>query len=185
MGKSGRKRPRNSKRASEAPAPVEEAEIRGDQALARHYKVVTKTIYTWRQGGLPCRKEGREFFYRLSETDPWVELQRKTNETLNLTPAGKAKLRREEARARKEEVEAARAEREQEAELGDVLPRDEWELFAIEVVQKARDRFARLPKMLCKHVPRKFHAVMQKEGDSDVRKICEEMARDLAEGAAD
>jgi Spy/CpxP family protein refolding chaperone len=177
----GKRRPKRA-----APVkPVEEAGIRGDLEVAKRYNVSTRTIKSWRDAGMPHTREGRQCVYKTAETDPWVELQRRTDESLNLTPASKAKLRREEARARREEVEAARAEREEEIELGNVLGRDEWELFAIEVVQKARDQFMRLPKTLCKHVPRKFHAVLQREGENDVRKICEEMARDLAEGAAD
>jgi hypothetical protein len=141
-------------------------------------------VQTWRDEGLPCRADGRQFSYLFSETDPWVELKRKATET-TLSPVGKVKLARETARLRKEEVEAGRAERQEEVELGNVLRRDEWELFAVELIQKARDQIMRLPKMLCKHVPRKFHRVLQTEGERDVRKILDEMARDLAEGATD
>ncbi|MDE2100781.1 MAG: hypothetical protein KGL39_26280 [Patescibacteria group bacterium] len=160
--------------------------IRGDIEAARIYGVSTRTIKTWRDEGMPASKDGREYLYFREKTDPWVELKhRAAADNGDLSPIGKVKLARELARLRKEKVEAGRAERQEEAELGNVLRRDEWELFAIEVVQKARDRLMRLPKMLCKHVPRKCHKVLQTEGEADVRKILEEMARDLAEGATD
>ena len=159
--------------------------IRGDLDAARRYDVSTRTIKTWRDEGMPHERDGRECLYNPAKADPWVELKRKAGDGANLSPVTKVKMARELAKLRKEKVEASQAERKEEAELKNVLRRDEWELFAVELIQKARDQIMRLPKMLCKHVPRKCHRVLQAEGERDVRKILDEMARDLAEGAAD
>jgi len=176
----GRAKAKRSTKNAEAPAP-----IRGDQALAVHYGVTPKTVYAWRQAGLPCEAEGRLFLYRLADTDPWVDAHRQLKESEGLTPASRVRLQREKAKLRQERLKAAGMQRDEDAATGNVLRRDEWELFAVEVVQQARDRFMRLPKMLCKHVPQKYQRVLQREGEADVRKICVEMARALAQGVKD
>ena len=135
---------------------------------------------------MPFRKDSKGCcIYEPEQTDPWVALQRKDNSTDDLSPATKLKLAREAERLKQERLKAAAMERSEAVELGNVLARDEWELFAVEVVQQARDRFMRLPKMLCKHVPRKYHRVLQTEGEGDVRKICAEMARAIEQGVKD
>lgn len=161
-------------------------QIVGDQELARHYVVTPKTVYSWRQIGLPHREEGRQYVYDLDKTDPWVEVQQRAKpSTQELGPGAKLKLAREAERLKQDRIKASMMEREEAAALGNVLNRDEWELFAIEVVQQARDQIMRLPKMLCKHVPAKYRRVLQFEGERDVRKILEEMARSLEHGVKD
>lgn len=163
-------------------------EICGDQELAKRFGVSAKTVYAWRQAGLPHRKRKRIAVYDAAQASEWITLHRKRSEPTDaeaLSPAARIKLLKEEAKLRQERLKAAAMEREDAAATGNVLPRDEWELFAIEVVQHARDRFMRLPKLLCKHVPRKYHRTLQHEGEADVRKICEEMSRALAQGAND
>ena len=86
---------------------------------------------------MPASQDGREYLYNRAKTDEWVELKRKATDGPGMSPVGKVKLARELARLRKEKVEAGRAERQEEAELGNVLRRDEWELFAVELIQPA------------------------------------------------
>jgi hypothetical protein len=177
--------PKNRPKQAAKSKNAGEAEIRGDLEASRRYGVSTRTVKSWRDAGMPHRKEGQQCIYLPSETDPWVDLQRRPSETQNLSPATKLKLAREGERLKQDRLKAAAMERSEAVELGNVLPRDEWELFAVEVVQQARDRFMRLPKMLCKHVPAKYHRVLQAEGEGDVRKICAEMARCLEQGVKD
>lgn len=180
------KRKRKTRAVKAVAATVAEAvqadSIRGDQELAKRFAVTTKTVYSWRQAGLPHTLEGRIAVYVVAEADEWVELHKRKAEE-GLTPAARVRLQREEEKLRLDKLAADRKQREADAEAGNILRRDEWELWAIEVVQQARDRFMRMPTLLCKHVPSKYHRVLQHEGRADVRKICEEMARLLAQGA--
>jgi hypothetical protein len=167
--------------------PKNETMITGDAKLAKRYGVSTNTIAAWRLAGLPCTGggRGRLFVYQVRETDPWVELHRKPQEAASLTPQTRVKLSREAEKLKQDRLTTTKMEHAAAVAAGNVLPRDEWELFAIEVVQQARDKFMRLPKMLCKHVPAKYHRVLQVEGEADVRKICAEMARHLDDGPRD
>lgn len=156
--------------------------ISNDQELARHYKVTSKTVFDWRNKGLPCTAQGRGYVYDLDRTDEWVEAHRQETKLDEKSPAARVRLAKEKAKLRQERLKAAAMEREEKVAVGNILPREDWELFAVELIQQTRDRFMRLPKLLCKHVPQKFHRVLQAEGESEVRKICEQMARTVAEG---
>jgi len=156
--------------------------VTGDEGLGAVFSVSARTVQSWRNRGLPCQRDGRSFIFNVEEARKWVDLFRRSTETTTSTPGGKIKLSRERAKLRIDRAKAAQAEREELAAGKNILKRDEWELYAIEVVQQARDRLMRLPKMLCRHVPQKFHRILQAEGDADVRKILNEMARALAEG---
>jgi len=85
--------------------------------------------------------------------------------------AAALRLVRDKARLNQELLKARAMEREEQAASGNVLPRDEWDLFAIEVVQQARDRFMRLPRLLCKHVSPEYHRVLQTEGARSAKNL--------------
>ncbi len=95
------------------------------------------------------------------------------------TDLQKLKVAREAARLRKERVDADRAERLEEVARGNILPRDELTLSVAEIIQLATIRLMTIPKTLCRHLPKKYHRVLQREGERDVRKILEEMGRSL------
>ena len=169
-----------------APPKPEPRIITGDLELAQHYGVTTKTVYLWRQAGLPYTGDRAPYAYDLSKTDDFVEAIRSGGaDASGDTDAKKVTLKSKLAKLRIDEVNARRAELEQEEREGNILDRAVWELYAVEVVQKARDAFMRLPILMCKHVPKKLHAVLRKEGENEVRKICDEMARDIERGPDD
>lgn len=86
---------------------------------------------------------------------------------------------------RQEKVKAEQLERKNEQEKGNILPRDEWELFAAELITVARDRLQTIPQSLCRLVPPEFHAAMLTEGAQSVRRILEELSRSLSAGPDD
>ena len=91
----------------------------------------------------------------------------------------KAKVIRATHEARIAKVKADEAERAAEIAKGNILPRDEFALSITEHLQLARDRLLTVPRTLCRHVPKKYHRTLQAEGDREVRKILEELARGL------
>ena len=86
--------------------PKNEASIAGDAKLAKRYGVSTNTVVAWRHAGLPCgpRGRGRPFVYVVAETDVWVELHRKPQETAQLSPAGKLKFAREAEKLKQDQL---------------------------------------------------------------------------------
>ena len=160
------------------------SEFTNDADFARHYDVSTRTVQSWRKAGMPCHAQGRRYLYRPAETTPWIEAYRRGPargaSDDPLSPATTVKLLTAAEKLKQERLKAAKMERQARVEEGNVLSRDEWELYAIEVCQLARDRFMRLPILLCKHIPQKYHRVMRQEGDAEARKILTEMARHLS-----
>ena len=97
-----------------------------------------------------------------------------------------AKRRKELAKAELAELELAEARRQDELQRGNVLPRDEWERFAREVVGIARDRIAGVPKAVAKLVDSDAVArrVMQ-EAEKIIKGALDGLARSLEEGPQD
>jgi hypothetical protein len=171
-----------AKRARKTTEPEREV-LRGHRAAAARYEVSTRTIQEWVADGLPHEGPPRSRVFYPDVTDAWVEAHRKKGKGQEPEKAVAAKLSVLESKAEQERLRAERMAREEAAALGNVLRRDVAELYMIECVQKARDRFLRLPVNLCRHVPKKFHNALRKEGQAEVRKICEELARDFERGA--
>ena len=161
------------KRASKKAEPKE---ISGYRALAKRYDVSVKTIQNWIAGGMPHDGPPRLRRFRIKETDPWVASYRASNQTGS---DADILLRRRKlaADAESKELAVKKQRREDESECGNILPRDEFQLSMVEIVQIATIRFLTLPKTFCRHVPKKFHRTLQTEGEKDVRKILGEMAR--------
>lgn len=145
--------------------------------------VSRRSVHDWIASGCPAKSGGR---YDLAAIREWRDANRKpARDTAASGELGAVRLRRERERLRQDRLKSRALKREDLAASGNVLSRDEWELFAIEVVQLARDKFMRLPVLLCRHVPQKYHRILRAEGDADVRKICDEMARGLGHGPKD
>ena len=127
--------------------------VSGDLALSKRYGVSTKTIQNWRGNGLPCIDRGHGFDYDVAETDPWVEAYRLEHADDEKSNSLARQIR--EAELRQELAKADKAEREEEAARGNILPRDEYELFASETIQNARDQLLRIPRLLRTHLCKK------------------------------
>jgi len=160
--------------------------VLGDQKLGAIFGVSTKTVYAWRLAGMPCRPAGREFTYDLKTVRPWVEAYRRNNSSEGeMSPFAKVKLGKEMELLKLARVKAAQAEREEEVARGNVLDRADWELFAIESIQMARDALMRIPMNFCKHVPAKYHRTIREEGKREIERILTQLARNLETGPSD
>lgn len=159
------------------PAPERQI-VSGDQALAKHYGVTTRTIYQWRGDGMPCIDRGRFFDYYLDETDQWVSEKRA--EEGGDEEAGSLNKQLKEAKLRIELVEAERLERQEEEARGNILPRDEYELFAAETIQDARDQLLRIPRLMKNHLCSKCQKKVT-ELEKQIKTALEQLAK-LPEG---
>lgn len=148
--------------------------VSGDLALSRRYGVSTKTIQNWRGNGLPCIERGHGFDYDVAETDPWVEEYRAENSDDEETGSLNRQLK--EAKLRQELAEAARAEREEQAAQGNILPRDDYELFAVETIQNARDQLLRIPKQMKHHLCSKCQSKIH-ELEKQLKTALEQLAK--------
>lgn len=164
-----------SKKQKKEPDPVPEKRIvSGDTALARQYGVSTKTVQNWKGYGLPCIDRGNGFDYDLNETDPWVEAYRE--EDGSDEEAGSLNRQIKEAKLRIELAEADRLEREEEQARGNILPRDEYELFATETIQNARDQLLRIPRLMKSHLCSKCHKKLQ-ELEKQIKTALEQLSK--------
>ena len=121
----------------------------GDTALANHYGVSTKTIQNWRGKGMPCEPHRHGYKYDLEDTDGWQAAYRDDVDDLD-----DDEVRKETRKAtlRLETAKAEKLERENQIENKNILRRDEWELFAIELIQQARDELINLPNHCKRHL---------------------------------
>lgn len=164
-----------SKKQKKEPEPVPERRIiSGDQALARTYGVSTKTVQNWRGVGLPSIDRGNGFDYDLNETDPWVAAYRTEGDGDEET--GSLNKQIKEAKLRIELAEADRLEREEEQARGNILPRDEYELFATETIQNARDQLLRIPRLMKSHLCSKCHKKLQ-ELEKQIKTALEQLSK--------
>lgn len=161
------------------PPPPEPRIISGDQKLAEHYGVTTKTVYLWRGQGLPAIDRGRGWDYDLDKTDPWVRAMREEDGDES-GEAGKLTLEIRKAKLRIEKSEADRLERQEQEARGNILPLDEYRLFAAETIQDARDHLLRIPRQLRTHLCKKCQSKIT-ELETMIHKSLQQLAR-LSDG---
>lgn len=134
------------------PEPERSEILTGQAAAARHWNVSVKTIQAWIQNGLPAEPSGRSYNFDLSACDEWVNVYRdadknsestKLNEQLKLAKLKEQQLKNEELERKKEIAE------------GNLVPLDEYELFASELVIEARDQLLNIPKEMRRHLCKK------------------------------
>lgn len=159
----------------------------GDQKLAAHYGVSTKTVYEWRQKGMPCRKFGSTWEYDISETDPWVTVAKKranggAADTDTANTATRIKIAREAEQLRLARAKANQAEREEEIARGNVLNRADYELHVAEAMELIQTQMMRVPMALTPMVPAKYRPQLKAEGEKKVRSILQQTAKKLSEG---
>lgn len=148
-------------------------------AVARFFGVAADVIRRdWRARGMPGKTDAG---YDLAEIARWrIQYERDRAEAGE--DDAEAELRRElkrrelEAAARIREADASRAERREQSEVGNVLPRDEYELAIVEAITITRDRFLALPQQLARVVPRASRGKVRAEADRVIRKALDEFA---------
>lgn len=140
----------NKKQGHQAP---EKRLISGDQALAKHYDTTTRTVYQWRQDGMPATERDRGWEYDLDLTDEWIAARRTDDRDGLISAELNHEIKR--AKLRIEQAEADRLEREEQEARGNILPLDDYHLFATEVIQEARDSLLRIPRLMKPHLCRK------------------------------
>jgi phage terminase Nu1 subunit (DNA packaging protein) len=153
--------------------------IVGDDKLAAVEGVTTKTVYNWRKAGLPCRKvEGGQFEYRLADVRAFLEAYRPAED------AEGAKLAHLLKRAAIEEkvAKVRKLKRQEQLAAGEVLDREVYELHLVEAVQKARDRFLRLPESIGKLLPPESRQEITDELRREILVTLNELHADLERG---
>jgi hypothetical protein len=88
----------------------------------------------------------------------------------------KAEIERHKLKAK--QFETAALQRKHDAAEDNILPRDEWTLFASELIVRARDAILILPTRLVNLVPESHRDGFLGEGN----KLCEDTCRELAAG---
>lgn len=148
---------------------------------AERLGVSPKSLRNWiKEPGFPSIKKG----YDVEKIQAWRDqLGKKGSEQSLSQQQTNEQLARE--KLRKATADADKAEREEEEAKGNVLKRDEYELFVQEHIQVTRDRMILIPRTLCKYIPKKYHVRLRTEGEKEVRKILAEFARNLEEGSID
>lgn len=122
--------------------------------------------------------------YDVEAIQRWRQEQdRKGSDTSHTLTKLKLGIQAQELRIKK--VRADQAEREEQLAQGNILPRDEYELFAREVITIARDRLQAIPQTLCRLVPKEFHSAILTEGKDHIRRILTELARALEDGPSE
>lgn len=165
-----------AKKALKAREP-ERRLMTGDKDFALHYGVSTRTVQTWRDKGMPCEKTAsRQYVYDLDKTDEWIDAFRATeaNESAEIYK------QLDEAKLRIDLAKALKLERDIERDAGNVLMRDEWELFASECIIAARDAFIGLTKQFRRHLCKKCQGKL-KELDVLIAKALNRLA-DIGKG---
>lgn len=129
--------------------------LTGQAAAARHWDVSVKTIQTWIQNGLPAEPSGRSYQFDLSACNEWVSAYRDADKNSEST---KLNEQLKEAKLREQLLKNEKLEREKEIAEGNLVPLDEYELFAAELVIEARDQLLNLPKEMRRHLCKKCQA---------------------------
>ncbi len=131
---------------------TEEEPLVGYQAVADRYDVSTRTVQDWIKKGLPAHGPARRRHFYASQTDPWVADFRRASDN-DGEPSPRAELLQEQTR--RERARAEREERQNQVDAGELVPRREYELFATEMIQEARDALLRIPHQYKRHLCKK------------------------------
>ena len=152
--------------------------VASQKEAAEKLGITDRALRQWvKEDGFPDCSAG----YDVAAIRTWREALGRKGSTVDRR-VKRLKLRALREQVRIKTAEADKREREENEAKGNILNRETYELYVIECEQKARDRLLRLPKLLCRCVPKKFHATLQREADSELRKILEELVRDLEKG---
>lgn len=146
-----KKTPRRKQTPDAEPSSAVEV-LAGQAAAARHWGVSVKTIQTWVQNGLPVSGSARKQTFHLVDCEPWVDAYRSER-----TDGESTKLNEQlkEAKLREQLLKNEKLEREKEIAEGNLVPLDEYELFAAELVIEARDQLLNIPKEMRRHLCKK------------------------------
>jgi phage terminase Nu1 subunit (DNA packaging protein) len=165
-----------SAKKTEKPEPPPKRIVDGDKAIAKHYERSTRTIQTWRDNGLPHEPlPPNSYRYDLDLTDPWVAAF--SDQSDESPEATEVRHKISLAKLRTELAKAERLEREEKEATGNILPRDEWESFAVELVHVVRGQFLQLSKQARKHMCAKCQKTVPAEIDRLIDKSLQHIAR--------
>ena len=155
--------------------------LREQKAAAEALGVTPRGLRDWmKEPGFPDCSAG----YDLEAIADWQAARAKKGSAEG-EQARKLKLAITAQKLRQEKAKADAAERSEEEAKNNILRRDEWELFAREAIQMARDRLMLLPQDLCKIVPQQYHRRIIEDGKQVVARILDEFARTLDRGPRD
>ncbi len=140
--------------------------------------ITARALREWqKEPGFPNWESG----YDIPAIKLWAEGRNKKNSEYDQIHVDlEEKIKRQ--KLRKETLQADKLAREAEEATGNILRRDEWETFAREQITIARDRMSLIPRNLCRHVPQKYHETIQAEGEKELNKVFDEIAKAFKEG---
>ncbi|QDT95540.1 helix-turn-helix domain-containing protein [Gimesia aquarii] len=144
--------PSKSKKPATKKTPEPIKVLYGQKAAAEYWGRSDKTIQTWIANGLPATKSGRKYKFVIEECQPWVDIH------FNETESSESKRLNEDLKKEKllqERLKTKDLERNDQIKDGELLPLEEYELFAAECVIEARDQLLTLPKEMRRHLCKK------------------------------
>lgn len=163
------------KAATPRTKPKAERFIDGDKAFSKHVGKSTKTVQNWRDKGMPFEElEPRKYRYHLDQTEPWIQLNGKDDEDSD--ERKQLRVDREKARLRSDIAKAMKVEREEQEAQGNILPRDVWESFVVELVYVVRGMFLQIPKQSRRHCCSKCAKTVPVEMEKLITKALHKLA---------
>lgn len=156
-----------------AKTPEDFEVLSGQAAAARHWDVSVKTIQTWIQNGLPATPSGRSYTFDVSDCEEWVSVYRDANKNSEST---KLNEQYKTAKLREQILKNEKLEREKEVAEGNLVPLDEYELFAAECVIEARDQLLNIAKEMRRHLCKKC----QKNAVAEIQMMVEQILQRLS-----
>lgn len=161
--------------AKKAPVktPEDSETLSGQAAAARHWDVSVKTIQTWIQNGLPATPSGRSYNFDVSDCEEWVRVYRDANKNSEST---KLNEQLKTAKLREQILKNEKLERDKEIAEGNLVPLDEYELFAAECVIEARDQLLNIAKEMRRHLCKKC----QKNAVDEIQLMVEQILQRLS-----
>ena len=128
--------------------------IRFERDVAAHLLIDERTWRRWKKEWIkPAWKTpaGWDIAAIVAERDALGLVGSESNELRKETLA-----KRELEGFKQDQLKTRRLEREEQIELGNLLPRDVYEIFANETIAEARDAFLHIPTEMRKHLPKKY-----------------------------
>lgn len=148
---------------------------------AQRLKISERSLTTWqKEPGFPNYDAG----YDIPAIKKWAEARGRKNSDVDKR-LQKLEEEFKKERNRKAKLEADRLSRREQEELGNILPRDEYEECRAEQISVARDRLMMIPRELCKNFPKKYHKSLIREGEKLIEKELDHLAREFEEGPTD
>ncbi len=141
-----------------------------------------RQLRTWLQEpDFPHRADGK---YDLQKIRAWQEISGRKGSAID-EQVKKIRARTLHAKMRAAESEAGKREREEAIAEGNILERDEYELFVAQSLTLLRDNMLSIPDRVARFVPAKLRPKVRKEVADEIAKFLLQASRALEGGPDD